>query len=45
LKRRGTIRVVIGEPIPTAGVGPREINEQVQRWVESQVERIKPARH
>ena len=45
LKRRGTIRVVIGEPLPTAGVGPREINEQVQRWVESQVERIKPTRH
>lgn len=43
LKRRGTIRVVIGKPIPTAGVGPRELNEQVQRWIEAQVARIKPS--
>jgi 1-acyl-sn-glycerol-3-phosphate acyltransferase len=42
LKRRGTIRVVIGEPIPTAGVEPRRINEQVQRWIEAQLDRIKP---
>jgi 1-acyl-sn-glycerol-3-phosphate acyltransferase len=42
LKRRGTIRVVIGEPIATAGLDPREINERVQRWIETQLERIKP---
>jgi 1-acyl-sn-glycerol-3-phosphate acyltransferase len=29
LKRPGTIRVVIGPPIPTAGVDPRLINERV----------------
>lgn len=43
LKRRGTIRVVIGAPIPTAGKEPRQINEQVQRWIEAQVERLKPS--
>jgi 1-acyl-sn-glycerol-3-phosphate acyltransferase len=43
LKRRGTIRVVIGKPIPTAGADPRQINEQAQRWIESQLERIKPS--
>jgi 1-acyl-sn-glycerol-3-phosphate acyltransferase len=43
LKRRGTIRVVIGKPIATAGVEARQINEQVQRWIDAQLERIKPA--
>jgi 1-acyl-sn-glycerol-3-phosphate acyltransferase len=33
---------VIGEPIATAGLDPREINERVQRWIETQLERIKP---
>jgi 1-acyl-sn-glycerol-3-phosphate acyltransferase len=45
LKRRGTIRVVIGEPIATAGADPRLVNEQVQRWIEAQLDRIKPADH
>ncbi len=45
LKRRGTIRVVIGEPIATAGIDPREINERVQLWIEAQLERIKPIDH
>ena len=35
LKRPGTIRVVIGPPIATAGVEPRALNEQVQRWIET----------
>jgi 1-acyl-sn-glycerol-3-phosphate acyltransferase len=43
LKRRGTIRIVIGAPIPSAGKEPRQINEQVQRWIEAQVERLKPS--
>jgi 1-acyl-sn-glycerol-3-phosphate acyltransferase len=34
LKRPGTIRVVIGPPIPTAGVDPRLVNERAQRWIE-----------
>ena len=35
LKRRGTIRVVIGPPIEAAGRDVREVNEEVQRWVEA----------
>jgi 1-acyl-sn-glycerol-3-phosphate acyltransferase len=35
LKRPGTIRIAIGPPIPTAGVDPRTLNEQAQRWIES----------
>ena len=44
LKRAGTVRVVIGEPISTEGIEPREINERVQRWIEDQVERLAAAR-
>jgi 1-acyl-sn-glycerol-3-phosphate acyltransferase len=44
LKHPGTVSVVIGEPIATAGIEPREINERVQRWIENQVERLAPAR-
>jgi 1-acyl-sn-glycerol-3-phosphate acyltransferase len=40
LKRAGTVRVVIGEPIATEGADAREINERVQRWIEDQVERL-----
>ena len=36
-KRPGTIRVVIGPPIPTAGVDPRLVNERTQRWIEDTV--------
>lgn len=35
LKRPGTIRVVIGAPIDTRGRDPREINEEVQRFIEA----------
>jgi 1-acyl-sn-glycerol-3-phosphate acyltransferase len=42
LKRAGTVRVVIGEPIPTAGLEPREINDRVQQWIEDQVGRLAP---
>jgi 1-acyl-sn-glycerol-3-phosphate acyltransferase len=42
LKRPGTIRVVVGEPIATAGVDARELNERVQRWVEATVARLAP---
>jgi len=43
LKRRGVIRVVIGEPIVCAGRDPREINEQAQAWIEAEVRRIAPS--
>src|SRR5690606_17542796 len=35
LKKRGTIRVVIGPPVETRGRDPREINEEVQRFIEA----------
>jgi 1-acyl-sn-glycerol-3-phosphate acyltransferase len=38
LKKRGTIRVVIGPPIDPAGRDAREVNEEVQTWIESHVE-------
>jgi 1-acyl-sn-glycerol-3-phosphate acyltransferase len=41
-KRRGTIRVVIGPAIRCAGRDPREVNEEAQRWIESQMERLVP---
>jgi 1-acyl-sn-glycerol-3-phosphate acyltransferase len=37
LKRAGRIDVVIGEPIPTVGRDPREINAEVQAWVEREL--------
>jgi 1-acyl-sn-glycerol-3-phosphate acyltransferase len=40
LKQPGTVRVVIGPPIETAGRDAREINTEVQAWIESQVKRI-----
>jgi 1-acyl-sn-glycerol-3-phosphate acyltransferase len=42
VKRRGQIRVVIGEPIVTAGREPREINDEAQAWIEDQVRRLAP---
>ncbi len=35
MKQPGTIRVVIGAPIATAGRDPREINEEAQRFIEA----------
>ncbi len=35
VKRRGTIRVVIGPPIATAGRDVREINEEAQSFIEA----------
>lgn len=44
LKRPGTVRVVIGEPIATAGREPREVNDEVQRWIEARVAELTPPR-
>jgi 1-acyl-sn-glycerol-3-phosphate acyltransferase len=41
LKKRGTIRVVIGPPIPTAGRDARDVNADAQRWIESTLARIR----
>lgn len=36
-KRPGTIRLVIGAPIQTVGRDPRDLTNEVQRWIESTV--------
>ena len=43
VKQRGTVRVVIGEPIVCAGRDPRDINEEAQAWIEDQVRKLAPA--
>ena len=40
LKRPGTVRVVIGPPIAAAGRDVREINREVQKWIESTVAQL-----
>jgi 1-acyl-sn-glycerol-3-phosphate acyltransferase len=35
LKKRGVIRVIIGPPIDPAGRDTRELNEEVQAWIEA----------
>jgi 1-acyl-sn-glycerol-3-phosphate acyltransferase len=40
LKRPGTIRVVIGEPIESAGKNPRVLNEEVRQSIEAGLARI-----
>lgn len=40
LKRRGTIRVVVGEPISTEGRDPRVVTAEVQRWIEGELARM-----
>ena len=37
LKKPGTIRVIIGKPVSAAGRDPREVNQEVQSWVEATV--------
>jgi 1-acyl-sn-glycerol-3-phosphate acyltransferase len=37
MKKPGTIRVVIGEPVAAGGRDVRAVNEEIQRWVESTV--------
>jgi len=40
LKRPGTIRVVVGEPVPTEGRDPRVVTAEVQNWIEREVARM-----
>ncbi len=39
-KKPGTIQVRIGPPISTAGKDPREINDEAQAWIETQMREI-----
>ncbi len=43
LKRPGLIRVVIGPPIEAAGRDPRELNTEVQAWIENEQRRLDSA--
>jgi 1-acyl-sn-glycerol-3-phosphate acyltransferase len=40
MKKPGTVRVVIGRPIAAAGRDVRELNREVQEWIESTVARL-----
>ena len=40
MKHPGTIRVVIGPAIDPTGMDPRELNTQVQQWIEAKVAEI-----
>ncbi len=40
VKKRGTIRVVIGEPIMSAGKKPRELNEEVRQAIDAGLAKI-----
>jgi 1-acyl-sn-glycerol-3-phosphate acyltransferase len=42
VKKPGTIRVVIGEPIDPRGLEPRELNERIQAWIETTVSALAP---
>ena len=42
LKKRGTIRVVIGPSIDPVGRDAREVNEEVQTWIERHVDAVQP---
>jgi len=43
LKKRGTVRVVIGEPIDATGKDPRGLNEQVRESIDAGLARIAAA--
>jgi 1-acyl-sn-glycerol-3-phosphate acyltransferase len=42
MKKPGTVRVVIGEPVSAAGREARELNEEIQRWIEATVKALEP---
>jgi 1-acyl-sn-glycerol-3-phosphate acyltransferase len=45
LKKPGTIRLIIGRPIEAVGRDVREINREVQEWIEATVARLQGERH
>lgn len=40
LKKPGTITVSIGQPIPSAGLKPDQLNRQVEDWIEAEMTRL-----
>lgn len=43
LKKPGTIKMVVGPPIETAGRDPKAINEEAQAWIEGTMQQISSA--
>ena len=41
IKRPGTIRMVIGPPIEAAGRSPRDVNRDVESWIETTLDEIR----
>jgi 1-acyl-sn-glycerol-3-phosphate acyltransferase len=41
LKKPGVVRVVIGPPVEAAGREPRELNAQVQGWIETTMRELR----
>jgi 1-acyl-sn-glycerol-3-phosphate acyltransferase len=44
-KHAGTVRVVIGAPIPTQGREPAEVNREVEEWIEARMRELNPERY
>ncbi len=42
-KRQGTVRFCIGPPVDPAGREPREVNAEIQAWVETKVAELRAA--
>lgn len=42
-KRPGTVRFVIGAPVDPTGREPRDVNEEIQRWIEAKVAELRAA--
>jgi 1-acyl-sn-glycerol-3-phosphate acyltransferase len=40
-KRPGTVTFRIGPPVDPAGREPREVNEEIQAWVEAQIAELR----
>ncbi|MCW8948726.1 MAG: 1-acyl-sn-glycerol-3-phosphate acyltransferase, partial [Sedimenticola sp.] len=43
-KYPGIITVIVGDPIQSAGKKAAEINQEVEQWIESTMEKIQPAK-
>jgi 1-acyl-sn-glycerol-3-phosphate acyltransferase len=43
LKRAGTIQVVIGQPIETAGRDPRQLTGEIQGWMQTEIDAMSAA--
>jgi 1-acyl-sn-glycerol-3-phosphate acyltransferase len=39
-KRPGVVTLSIGAPIPSAGKDPGALTQEVERWIEAEVERL-----